>query len=62
MPRRSGRGAIGADARPNWQERAPASLFGPSFHTKITVNRSPAGMSGRIVFLRAFTRPSYLGE
>ena len=22
-------GAIGADARPNWQERAPASLFGP---------------------------------
>jgi hypothetical protein len=22
-------GAIGADARPNWNERAPASLFGP---------------------------------
>ena len=24
-----GCGAIGADARPNWNERAPASLFGP---------------------------------
>src|SRR5262245_58654116 len=23
-------GAIGADARPNWNERAPVSLFGPS--------------------------------
>ncbi len=22
-------GAIGADARPNWNERAPVSLFGP---------------------------------
>jgi hypothetical protein len=22
-------GAIGANARPNWQERAPVSLFGP---------------------------------
>jgi hypothetical protein len=22
-------GAIGADARPNWNERAPACLFGP---------------------------------
>jgi len=22
-------GAIGADARPNWNERAPRSLFGP---------------------------------
>src|SRR5262245_46481959 len=22
-------GAIGADARPNWNERAPASLYGP---------------------------------
>lgn len=22
-------GAIGADARPNWNKRAPASLFGP---------------------------------
>ena len=29
MPRRSGRGAIGADVRPNWQERAPASLLRP---------------------------------
>ena len=27
MPRgRVGRGAIGADARPNWQERAPVCL------------------------------------
>jgi len=25
-------GAIGADARPNWQERAPASLFGTGGH------------------------------
>jgi hypothetical protein len=25
-------GAIGADARPNWQERAPLSLFGPPSH------------------------------
>ena len=24
------RGAIGADARPNWNEEAPTSLFGPS--------------------------------
>ena len=23
-------GAIGADARPNWNERAPRSLFGPN--------------------------------
>jgi hypothetical protein len=23
-------GAIGADARPNWNERAPASQYGPS--------------------------------
>jgi hypothetical protein len=23
-------GAIGADARPNWNERAPRSLFGPA--------------------------------
>jgi hypothetical protein len=25
-------GAIGADARPNWNERAPPSLFGSSHH------------------------------
>ena len=28
-------GAIGADARPNWNERAPPSMFGPrSAHAK----------------------------
>ena len=30
-------GAIGADARPNWNERAPVSLFGP--RTKASGNK-----------------------
>ena len=32
-------GAIGADARPNWNERAPPSLYGPSRSTPAKLAR-----------------------
>jgi len=35
-------GAIGADARPNWQERAPVSLFGRA--PSVTKSRAAASM------------------
>jgi hypothetical protein len=36
-------GAIGADARPNWQERAPESLFGTGGHFVGSVIRNNTG-------------------